>query len=404
MPETSTLTAFAACAPGLEPVLEQEARELGLRALNRMPGGVEFTGELAEVYRANLRLRTAGRVLVRLGSFHAEEFWELEKRAEKLEWERFLSPGQAVLVRATCHKSRLYHSDAVAERLVAAIGQRLGAPATLVVSTEDEPAPDAQLVIARLDQDECYISVDSSGELLHRRGYRLATAKAPLRENLAAGLLLASGWAEAMRASRMPVPLLDPFCGSGTFLIEAALLALQIPPGQGRRFAFMRWPGFSASIWSAEQRAAAPSQPPAPLTLMGSDRDEGAVEAARSNARRAGVAEYVTFQCRAFSAIEPPDTAGWVVTNPPYGLRLGPAGRKPHPDERQRSSPRALYAALGDVLREKCPEWRVALLCPDEKLAWATGLSFDPHQSLTTANGGLRVTLWQGQVPARPRY
>jgi putative N6-adenine-specific DNA methylase len=146
-------------------------------------------------------------------------------------------------------------------------------------------------------------------------------------------------------------------------------------------------------------RAATPALPATPVLIMGSDRDEGAVEAARANARRAGVAEHVTLQCRPFSAIEPPALAGWVVTNPPYGLRTGPPGRRPERGWRGRSPLRGLYAALGDVLRARCPGWSVAVLCPDEELVYATGLSFDPARALHTLNGGLRVTLWQGRTP-----
>lgn len=406
---TPDLKCFAAGLPGLEHLLEHEMRDLGLADLHRLPGGVEFTGGLPDLYRANLHLRTAGRVLVRVGVFKAEEFWELEKRTAGLEWERFLAAGQEVSIRVTCHKSRLYHSDAVAERVARAIGQRLGRPAVQEAGAaeEEEAAPDAQLVIARLDHDICTLSLDSSGEHLHRRGYRLATAKAPLRETLAAALLLAAGWPQAVHAAgpKQSVPLLDPFCGSGTFLIEGALLALNLPAGRGRRFAFMRWPNYQAAAWDAVNRAAAPPAPNTPLTLMGSDRDEGAVEATRANARRAGVAEYVTAQHRAFSDIEPPDTPGWVITNPPYGVRLEPAGRRDRGgagrDDRRPPTMRGLYAALGDVLRERCPGWQIALLGPDQGLAYATGLSFDPSRAVQTLNGGLKVTLWQGRIPAR---
>ncbi|MBL8058427.1 MAG: hypothetical protein JNK29_17110 [Anaerolineales bacterium] len=381
--------------------MEEELRQLDAGEVRRLDGGVEFAAALADLYRANLHLRTAGRVLVRLGSFHAEEFWELEKRAAKLEWERYLAPGQPVDVRATCHKSRLYHSDGVAERVALAIGQRLGQPAVQHAPSEDEQAGEIQLVNVRLDHDECTISLDSSGELLHRRGYRLQTAKAPLRENLAAGLLMASGWAAAVRrpAGADPVPLLDPFCGSGTIAIEAALLALNLPPGRGRRFAFMNWPGFQAAEWQAVARAATPALPATPVLIMGSDRDEGAIEAARANARRAGVAEHVTLQCRPFSAIEPPNLSGWVVTNPPYGLRLGPSEREPARGRPERSPLRRLYSALGEVLRERCPAWQVAMLTADPELAWATGLGFDPARAVHTLNGGLRVTLWRGRTP-----
>jgi putative N6-adenine-specific DNA methylase len=369
---------FAVCAPGLEPFTERELRRLGLARLSPVKGGVEFTGTLHDVYRANLHLHTASRVLVRLGQFHAREFWELHKRAARLPWEHHLALGQPVAIRATCHKSRLYHSEAVAERVARAIADRLGGPIVRHAAQDDDEAPAAQLIVVRLDHDDCQISVDSSGELLHRRGYRLATAKAPLRETLAAGLLMAAGWEAA-------APLIDPFCGSGTIAIEAALLALGLPPGRGRRFAFMDWPGYDEASWRGLVGAAqAPSGRPA---IIASDRDAGAVEAARANAERAGVVDAIEITCRSVSAIAPPPGMGWVITNPPYGMRV--QGSRDLRD---------LYAAFGRVLRERFSGWRVALLCPDARLAAQVGLAFDETRTLKWVSGGLAVTLWQGQA------
>jgi putative N6-adenine-specific DNA methylase len=369
---------FAACAPGLEPYTERELRALDMAAVRAVPGGVEFTGSLAGAYRANRHLRTASRVLVRLGRFHVTEFRELHKRAGQLPWERYLAPGQPVAVRATCHKSKLYHSDAVAQRVVAALGERLGRPSRMLRGHEDE-ASEAQLVVVRLDHDQCMVSVDSSGELLHRRGYRLATAKAPLRETLAAAILMAAGWEGA-------APLIDPFCGSGTVAIEAALMALNMPPGRARRFAFMDWPGFDAAAWEALPRVA-PRRGSEQSVILASDRDAGAIEAARANAERAGVADRIEFARRAVSDLRPPEARGFVVTNPPYGVRV-----------REARDLRNLYARFGEVLRERCPGWRVALLCPQAALVRQTRLTFD--RSLPLVNGGLAVKLWCGQIEA----
>lgn len=376
---------FAACAPGLEPYLERELRALGIASLNAAPGGVTFRGGLSDLYRANLHLRTASRVLVRLGRFHAAEFWQLHKRAARLPWEKYLRPGQPVALRVTCHKSKLYHSDAVAERVAKAIGERMGQPVDWQSPAADDDGESAaalaaQRIVIRLDHDECTLSLDSSGELLHRRGYRLATAKAPLRETLAAGVLLASGWVPGQ-------PLLDPFCGSGTLPIEAALLALNIPPGRARDFAFRRWPGYDAALF--ESLRVQPEIPaPVPLPISGSDRDAGAIEAARANAERAGVAASVEFIQRPVSAITPSAASGWIVTNPPYGLRV-----------RQNRDLRDLYAAFGNVVRERFRGWRVAFLCPDAALAHHTGLAL-AGSPLSFAHGGLTVKLWQGRVSA----
>ena len=281
---------FAVTAPGLEPYTAQELRDLGMLDDSIQPrssvvsGGIEFQGDLEIIYRANLHLRTASRVLLRFGKFHAAAFSELDKRARRLPWERFLAPGQPVAVRATCRKSRLYHSTAVADVIVKVIGERLGK--TIVQHKFDENAdgPLPQLVLVRLANDQCTLSIDTSGALLHRRGYRLETAKAPLRETLAAGLLFASGW-DAQS------PLIDPFCGSGTIPIEAAMLACCIAPGCARRFAFMDWPGFRSETWQKildeSQMALQTVVPP----IQASDRDAGAIKIARANAERAGVSQ-----------------------------------------------------------------------------------------------------------------
>jgi len=393
---------FAVCAPGLELFLAQELEGLGLHPLQppRPPsslnawerkggqrgegeGGVEFDGTLSDVYRANLWLRTASRVLVRLGAFYAAAFPELVRKASRLPWERYLTPGQPVALRVTCHKSRLYHSGAVAERVAQAIGERLGRVPPVEKFSEEDNANLPQLILVRLTHDHCTISVDSSGALLHRRGYRLATAKAPLRETLAAGMLMASEW-------DLTSPLLDPFCGSGTIPIEAALMARKIPPGRARHFAFMDWPNFDAAMWPPPS-SPLPSQTGEGLgvgaEILASDRDAGAIKSAQANAERAGVADRIEFSCRAVSAIEPQPGSGWVVTNPPYGVRVS-RGR----------DLRNLYAQFGNVMRDKCPGWHIAMLCDSAQLIHNTGLKFDQGRSISLVNGGLKVRLSRGTV------
>lgn len=389
-----TETFFVTCAPGLEALLAQEMRSIGLLPKPARPsgrsarlpaedgGGVTFEGRLEHLYRANLRLRTASRVLVRLGSFYAAAFPELVRKASRLAWERYLIPGRPVRLNVTCHKSRLYHSDAVAERVLAAIASRLGQPSPMQPSEPEEPAAPAQLVVVRFSNDLCTISVDSSGELLHRRGYRLETAKAPLRETLAAAMLLASGWDRS-------APLLDPFCGSGTIAIEAALMALGRPPGENRRFAFMDWPGYDPALWETVLAAARTTRRPETDRLpviQASDRDAGAVRIAQANAERAGVGEMIEFTQKVVSAVEPPPGPGWVVTNPPYGLRVS-----------QGKDLRNLYAQFGSVLSSRCPGWQAALLISDLRLLAQTGLPLDT--SLSTINGGVPVRIARGQVP-----
>jgi len=396
---------FAVCAPGLELYTAMELEALGLLPQSSVqnspgskqpalpkesePGGVSFTGDLSAIYLANLQLRTASRVLLRLGDFHAAAFSELRKKASRLDWGRYLRAGQPVSINVTCRHSRLYHSDAIAERIVGSIGDCLGQPPPFVKSkssqtqAEDDHSPQSQLIVVRLVNDQCAISLDSSGDLLHRRGYRLATAKAPLRETLAAGMLFASGWDRNS-------PLLDPFCGSGTISIEAAMLALGVAPGRMRRFAFMEWPGFQADRWAEliEANACTIEQQKArlgdKLPIFASDRDAGAVEMSRANAARMDMAEAITFACRAVSAIEPKGV-GWVVTNPPYGLRVSP-----------NHDLRNLYAQFGKVLKVKCPEWRVAILCNDFQLIRSVGLELETSSGFV--NGGVPVRLARGVV------
>ena len=374
---------FAVAAPGLEPYTARELSELGLGGAASL-GGAAFSGRRRELYRANLHLRTASRVLVRMGEFYAAAFSELRTKAGRLDWEACLRPGQPVAIHATCHKSKLYHSDAVAERVAGAIADRLGQPSPLTAGSEAGETAGAQLVIVRLVRDQVTISLDSSGALLHQRGYRLDTAKAPLRETLAAGILMAAGWDRR-------APLLDPFCGAGTIPIEAALLAQNLAPGRARRFAFMDWPDYDARLWQhvLDEATAGVSQSPPPQ-IFASDRDAGAIAAAQANAARAGVGDQIEFLQRSVSAVEPPPGPGWLVTNPPYGLRLA-----------DRHDLRDLYARFGQVLRQRCPGWWVACLSSDPRLERAMSLAFDDSRQLPLLNGGLRVRLVQARVPAQ---
>ena len=373
------LSLFAIATPGLESFTAQELERLGVAETEAIFGGVSFRGPRSTLYRTNLHLRTASRVLVRFGTFRATKFPELRRKASHLSWETFLRPGQAVTLRTTSHRSRLIHQRAVTERVLGAIQDRLGQAVRPVKASSPESTT-AQLILVRLMHDECMISIDSSGPLLHQRGYRLATAKAPLRETVAAGMILASGWDRHS-------PFLDPFCGSGTIAIEAALMAKNLLPGSKRRFAFMEWPDFDQALWQSLLAEIRPASDMPLLPILASDRDRGAVEAARENAGRAGVMDSIGFSCRSISAIEPPFGPGWVVTNPPYGVRVS-----------RTKDLRDLYAAFGGVLREKCPGWNVTIFSPNASLERATGLGLG--RATTVITGGLKLRLVTGQVPA----
>ena len=359
-----------------------EARALGLPAeLEPGGGGIAWRGDLRSVLLANAGLRIASRVVVRLAAFEARSFAELERHARQIPWSRIVAPNGAVRFRVTCKKSKLYHSDAVAQRLADAVTRALpGVRAEGGSGAEDEASDDdAQLFIVRLVRDQCTVSADTSGALLHRRGYRLATAKAPLRETIAAALIAASGWDGQS-------PLVDPFCGSGTIPIEAALSARGMAAGAARTFAAERWPGVSRTLGDRIRAELSERARPTVMPLIrGQDRDAGAIAAAVANAERAGVASDVDLAVRSISAAEFPGAGGWVVTNPPYGVRVGDADRV-----------RDLWAQLGHVLRERARGWRLAVLSPDPALE--RQLRLPMRVVAQTSNGGISVRLLVGEV------
>lgn len=373
MPEP--LACHAVAPPGIEHLTAGELVWLGITPGHTEPGGVEFHADPADLWAANLHLRTASKILMRLARFHVRGFAELERHAGRVPWDAVVPPGAAVAFRVTSRKSRLYHQRGIAERLLDAIVPR--------VPGVHPPADGerAQEFVVRLFRDECTISADSSGDLLHLRGYRQAVAKAPLRETLAAAMLLASEWDGT-------APLVDPFCGSGTIPIEAALLARRIPPGWQRSFAFEGWPAFDPDRWAeVRTRAEEGILPRAPGTIVGVDRDAGAIEAAIANAKRAGVAEDVEFRCASVSALEVPAGRGWVVANPPYGVRIGEA-----------EALRDLHARFGQILRRRASGWQVAVLSANSRIDGHLGLPL--RDRFRTRNGGIPVRLRGGPVTA----
>jgi len=400
---------FASTAPDLESIAAGELKSLGMRGRQEI-GGVAFAGDLDRLYEANLWLRTASRVIARLGRFHASTFYELERRAKKLPWEEFLPASGLVRLRVTCRKSRLYHSDAVSERVLSAISASTsrsievsgdgfndergdadraeGAErADEMDETETVLGADggAQLFIVRILHDQVEISADSSGELLHRRGYRKEIAKAPLRETLAAAMVLASGW-------RRDEPLVDPMCGSGTIPIEAAMIARGIAPGLERKFQFMDWPTFDRGRWKEILDKARGAVTQSSERIRGSDRDAGAIQAAARNAERAGVGDTVQFGVESISGslAELEDVAtgvGWILTNPPYGIRIG-----------ESEDLRDLYARLGLALKSK-RGWRAGILTSDLALVRQTRLPLLPRFS--TRNGGIPVSFLVSEKKAK---
>lgn len=390
---------FAVAAPGLEGVLAQELRALPqLADVSESVGGVSFAGTLEAGYAANLRSRVATRVLLRLGEVEAREFAQLRRRLARLPFERFLSPRRALRIDASAHRCRLYHTGALRENLLHAASDRLGARLVLQAGAasdteqngEDERNDDnaADLpfgresfarVLIRGDADRFSVSVDSSGLLLHRRGARVETGRAPLRETLASGILLLAGYDATQ-------PLVNAMCGAGTIALEAAGIALGRAGGHARGFAMESFPCFEGDLGRAARAHAAPAEPAQPpAAIYAFDRDARAVESARRNLERADAAAYVQLACTDIRDAVPPAGTGLFIANPPYGRRLSHAREVGE-----------LYRVLGDRLRHFWRGWRIALLVPRETSKRAFGLK--RAQDFPLVNGGIRVKLLVAQL------
>jgi putative N6-adenine-specific DNA methylase len=357
---------FLVATPGLEGPLADEARAAGFSDAKIIDGGVTFSGTWPDVWRANLVLRGATRILARVASFRAMHLAQLDKRARKLPWSEILRPDVPVQVEASCKRSRIYHAGAAAQRVATAIREELGAPIT----------DDADLrIMVRIEDDLVTISIDTTGASLHKRGFKEGVAKAPMRETMAAMFLRQCGYSGTE-------PVLDPMCGSGTFVIEAAEIALGLNPGRERSFAFEQLPGFDATVWS--KLRAASSTRATTQRFYGFDRDAGAIRMANENAARAGVAELTRFAQQSIEDLTPPEgPPGLVIVNPPYGTRIGEKGPLI-----------GVHRTLGKVLKTRFPGWRVGIITADKQLAQATGLNFEPPLP-PVLHGGIRVGLYR---------
>ena len=357
---------FVSSAPGLEPLVLGELTGLGLTGRVE-PGGVALSTSLSGLYRTLLGVGTGFRVLLRVARFRALNFSQLEHELSRAPWGEVLPAAPLLRIRATSRKSKLYHTGAIAERIERGLASVLGPP--------EQTTGEGLMLQARFERDVCTLSLDLCGDPLSKRGYRQQTAKAPLREDLARALLLLAGFDG--RAA-----LLDPLCGAGTLVIEAARLALKVPPGQDRGFAVSELPFHAPAVFDQALRGLLPAAPlPALRPLWGSDRDQGAVLAAQANAERGGVGDVVRFSVGALSRAELPEGPGLIVANPPYGKRLGSV-----------RALRDLYAALGALRRRAPAGSRLALVTPEPELARATGVSL--RSALMTDAGGIKVRFY----------
>jgi putative N6-adenine-specific DNA methylase len=364
---TDTFEIFMVATPGLERALLTEAHENGFTDAQITPGGISINGTWADVWRANLTMRGTTRILARVGTFMAFHLAQLDKRTTKFPWTDILRKDVPVRVDvSTSKKSKIYHAGAATQRIE-----------TALKTNGIQISPDAPIAIkVRIDDNRVTISVDTSGESLHKRGHKEAVGKAPMRETLASLFLRECGYTGTE-------PVLDPMCGSGTFLIEAAEIAAGLHPGRTRDFAFEQLATFDVQKWQDMRTVGTANRADTPH-FYGSDRDAGATRMSQANAERAGVAEHITFANLSATDVKRPDgPPGLIICNPPYGGRIG--------------NPKllyGLYASLGQTLKDQFSGWRVGIITSEAGLAKSTGLPFKP-KGAPIPHGGLKVWLFQ---------
>jgi len=373
-PADTRHTFFAPCPRGLEGVLAAELEELGAHDIAATAGGVGFAGAFSLCYRVNLESRIASRVLWRVfhGRYRTEQ--DVYQAAYDLPWRDWFSARRTIKIKVSAQHCPLTSLDYVTLKIKDAVCDRFRAAAGARPNV-DTRQPDIR-IDAFLDAQRVTLYLDTSGEPLFKRGLRKASGEAPLRENLAAGILRLSGWNSEQA-------LLDPMCGGGTILMEAVLVARHIAPGLGRRFAFEKLQGFDAKTWRdlCEASRTAQAFQAAPV-IWGSDRDGRALQTARANFDAAGLADAVVLTQADVLDMKPPAAEGVLVTNPPYGVRSGDPGALA-----------AFYPRLGDVLKRNFSGWRAYIFTADPRLPKLIGLAASRRTPLF--NGALECRLFE---------
>ncbi len=364
---------FATTSKGVESILAHELEMLGVKCISVEKGGVRFNGDLKTCYIANLWLRTAQRVLIYLEEFRCETPQHLYDGIRSINWCEYINPDMTLAVDCNLRDSGMNHSgyaalkakDAIVDSIRDVCGRR---------PNVDARNPDL-LVNLHIVRNQCTVSLDSSGNSLDKRGYRLETGDAPLRETLAAALVELSGWDGT-------VPLIDPMCGAGTILIEAAMKAAGIPPGINRvSFGFKRWPSFDEKVWTALLKEAGRSKlDRLPCQLFGFDVSKKVLEKAKRNACRAGVEKFITFSDRNITELEPQGPPGVIIFNPPYGVRLG-----------EMEHLKMLYKGIGDAMKQRCKGYTAYVFCGNPELAKWIGLKATRRTALF--NGAIECRL-----------
>lgn len=370
---------FATCPRGLEVVLVDELTKLGAAKVEMTDGGAGFAGEKTLAWRANLESRVATRILWRVGRTPYKNEDDIYKAALALAWPSWFDVSRTMMVKVTAVKSPLKSLEFITLRIKDAVCDKFrqvgGARPSI-----DTREPDVR-IHAYLTSTECQFYVDTSGAPLYQRGHRRSSVDAPLRENLAAGILKLTGWQPG-------VPLIDPMCGSGTFLIEAALMALDIAPGLDRHFGFEKLKNFEAAAWEEIQAQARKRVKPAsPMPILGSDSDMRSVRAARQNLEAAGFSNVVQVRQADVLEVEAPAPEGILLANPPYGVRIG--------EEEQLAE---LYPQLAAALKRNFAGWNAFFLTSDTRMPKLMRLS--PSRKTPLFNGPLECRLYEFKMVA----
>ncbi len=340
---------YAIVIPGLEEVAAKELAQLSAHEIKSDNGGVHFSGTMETMFRVNLRSRTVTRVLLRLKRFTTMTLNEIRAHAKGIDWTQYLNGDSSVSVHASCHKSRLMHTKKLEDEIISVI-EELGLSSKAGMSS--------QQIFIRIENNRCLLSIDTSGERLDRRGYRLEGGKAPVRETLAAGVLQWMGWSPEE-------PLMIPMCGSGTFAVEAAMLANKQPSGGVRDFPFLVWPQLKRRAWEKvlDKTKSMAVGNRNEVAIFASDLNPNAVAITLRNAERAGVASSIQIDQRDVKNISVPcgEKTGLMICNPPYGDRID-------------ADIRALYVSLGEVYKDRFAGWRMAVFSPEKVCEKALGL------------------------------
>ena len=373
---------IAPCHFGLEAVLKKEIIDLGYDVTLVEDGRITFFGDEEAVSRANVFLRSAERILIKVGSFHAETFEELFQGTRSLPWEEFIpSDGKFWVAKAASVKSKLFSPSDIQSIMKKAMVERLkGVYHASWFEEDGAPFP----VRVFLMKDEVTVGLDTTGESLHKRGYRKLTAKAPIAENLAASLIMLTPW----RGDRI---LVDPFCGSGTFPIEAAMMAASMAPGMNRSFTAEEWPSVvgKRNWYDAVDEAREMVDLQIETDIQGYDIDDAMVSIARENAKLAGVDKLIHFQRRPLSQLSHPKKYGFLITNPPYGERL-----------EEKSALPALYKEIGERYAS-LDSWSMYLITAYENAERDIGRKADKNRKIY--NGMMKTYFYQYMGPKPPR-